>query len=697
MRRRSRRTSRGSGRARVRPAEPALSRRARARVHARLPHNRRDERSAPSRRHDDVLEPDRRRRAPLSPDQARVACRAAALAPHDRRAAQGRRRRGAPALDAAVAAAARQRRLPAALAARRDRARARRPRARPDRSRRPVPRRLGRARCRAGARHSRRSRTAIRTSQRWRAWPPARGSAPRPRAPPSATRAMCTAASTSCSRRASAWRAICATGASSGSPASRSASTPPCSAPKRWPALARSGTASRPTRALLVYAGRFAPEKHLDLLADAVRRLGAPYVLARRRRRAGAAAGGRSRRGAARSWPRRRARDRARQRRCVRARRRPGNLRPLGARGDGVRHAGRGARRRRPGRAGRGRRRDRRRRRQRRAPSPRPSLRCSKPMLGALARAARRRAEASDWQRVLPGLIEHYLRLIGRAGVARRRSAERRPMPAAAMHRSKPSRRAHRLHRPARRRAVDARGLRTRSRGRAGGRGRRAGDDPRRAALSRRIAEPRVRGLARRARAPRRRAGTARLHPSRRRHARRLARQRCAAAPTRAAKASSGRSRAARRSSRIDVGIAWFERNGWPLSGFVAPAWLLGPGAREALVERPFEYTATLRQLVHLPAQVRGDEPERRLQHLERLASPDARWRWNAVVGAHRARNPLLRIELHPRDADFAGVQRSWQTILRARPARPQARHRRRVHARGEGAVEAGTVWIDDD
>jgi alpha-1,6-mannosyltransferase len=30
---------------------------------------------------------------------------------------------------------------------------------------------------------------------------------------------------------------------------------------------------------VLVYAGRFAPEKHLDVLADAVRRLGAPYVL----------------------------------------------------------------------------------------------------------------------------------------------------------------------------------------------------------------------------------------------------------------------------------------------------------------------------------------------------------------------------------------------------------------------------------
>ena len=45
---------------------------------------------------------------------------------------------------------------------------------------------------------------------------------------------------------------------------------------------------------VLVYAGRFAPEKHLDVLADAVARLGAPYAAGRDRRRAVAAAGRRA-------------------------------------------------------------------------------------------------------------------------------------------------------------------------------------------------------------------------------------------------------------------------------------------------------------------------------------------------------------------------------------------------------------------
>ena len=41
--------------------------------------------------------------------------------------------------------------------------------------------------------------------------------------------------------------------------------------------------------------------------------------------------------------------------------------------------------------------------------------------------------------------------------------------------------------------------------------------------------------------------------------------------------------------------------NGWPLHGFVAPAWLLGPGAWQALRAPPSRYTATLRHLHLLP------------------------------------------------------------------------------------------------
>ncbi|HEX4234574.1 MAG TPA: polysaccharide deacetylase family protein [Caldimonas sp.] len=115
--------------------------------------------------------------------------------------------------------------------------------------------------------------------------------------------------------------------------------------------------------------------------------------------------------------------------------------------------------------------------------------------------------------------------------------------------------------------------------------------------------------------------------------------------------------------ARIDVGIAWFAKNRWPLSGFVAPAWLLGPGAKKAVVERPFEYTATLRQLIHLPA-------ERTVTSQSVVYSTSSGWRrqmsiaWNAWVDLGERKNAVLRIELHPRDADFPSVRRSWQQIL---------------------------------
>jgi len=45
---------------------------------------------------------------------------------------------------------------------------------------------------------------------------------------------------------------------------------------------------------------------------------------------------------------------------------------------------------------------------------------------------------------------------------------------------------------------------------------------------------------------------------------------------------------------------------------------------------------------------------------------------WNAGVDVLERRNPVLRLELHPRDADFAPIRRSWQRIL------ARALHKRR-------------------
>ncbi|MGZ5251893.1 MAG: hypothetical protein ACXWIQ_15890, partial [Caldimonas sp.] len=69
---------------------------------------------------------------------------------------------------------------------------------------------------------------------------------------------------------------------------------------------------------------------------------------------------------------------------------------------------------------------------------------------------------------------------------------------------------------------------------------------------------------------------------------------------------------------------------------------------------------------------------------------------WNPLVARLERGNPLLRIELHPRDADFAAVRRSWQTILaqalRDRRALTVAQYMRHDRAGAATEVPATTV-----
>lgn len=114
---------------------------------------------------------------------------------------------------------------------------------------------------------------------------------------------------------------------------------------------------------------------------------------------------------------------------------------------------------------------------------------------------------------------------------------------------------------------------------------------------------------------------------------------------------------------RIARGSDWFAANGWPLQGFVAPAWLLGPGAWQALAATPFAWTATLRELIVLPS--------RRVHASQSVVySTSSAWRravslaWNAGVARWESNNPVLRLELHPPDALHGAVRKSWQRIL---------------------------------
>lgn len=115
---------------------------------------------------------------------------------------------------------------------------------------------------------------------------------------------------------------------------------------------------------------------------------------------------------------------------------------------------------------------------------------------------------------------------------------------------------------------------------------------------------------------------------------------------------------------RLQVGRAWFARRGWPLHGFVAPAWLLGPGAREALQQVPFDYTCTLNTLEAPPA--RPVVHARSVVYSTRSAwrRTASRW-WNGWLAGRLRHEPLLRLELHPQDADHPAIRHQWTTLLR--------------------------------
>ena len=115
---------------------------------------------------------------------------------------------------------------------------------------------------------------------------------------------------------------------------------------------------------------------------------------------------------------------------------------------------------------------------------------------------------------------------------------------------------------------------------------------------------------------------------------------------------------------RLALGARWFAANGLPLAGFVAPAWLLGTGAWKALrTHDGLHYTSTLTKLVALP--------EEQAIHAPCLTySVRSAWRrptsivWNTVLSRMTHSAQVLRLGLHPHDADSPSVRRSWQRLL---------------------------------
>ncbi|MET1114745.1 MAG: DUF2334 domain-containing protein, partial [Comamonas sp.] len=115
---------------------------------------------------------------------------------------------------------------------------------------------------------------------------------------------------------------------------------------------------------------------------------------------------------------------------------------------------------------------------------------------------------------------------------------------------------------------------------------------------------------------------------------------------------------------RIQLGLDWFAERGWPVAGFVAPAWLLGKGAWQALMQFEFEYTTTFSRF-HLLAGQGGALFAPSLVYAARnrggrVLSPLAA----GAAARLLAQRPLARLSLHPPDARHPALLRHAQQLV---------------------------------
>ena len=114
---------------------------------------------------------------------------------------------------------------------------------------------------------------------------------------------------------------------------------------------------------------------------------------------------------------------------------------------------------------------------------------------------------------------------------------------------------------------------------------------------------------------------------------------------------------------KLARGLDVFLRLGWPLAGFVPPAWLASAGTRAALRSSGLQYTSTHSALIAL-------HDARRFAAPCLTASPRTAWRrvvshvWlrTALAATQRAR--VVRVGLHPADASHDDLMTCWRRAL---------------------------------
>ncbi|WAH59852.1 polysaccharide deacetylase family protein [Pseudomonas silvicola] len=116
--------------------------------------------------------------------------------------------------------------------------------------------------------------------------------------------------------------------------------------------------------------------------------------------------------------------------------------------------------------------------------------------------------------------------------------------------------------------------------------------------------------------------------------------------------------------TRLEAGLDVFARNDWPVHGFVAPAWLMSEGTRQALKRLPLAYTSDPQHLYRLPDFAQVSAPglvwSARSAWRRGLSKVISDWRQQQWQQA-----PCIRLGLHPVDMRHGYSRDYWlQTLV---------------------------------
>ncbi|MBD9440857.1 polysaccharide deacetylase family protein [Pseudomonas sp. PDM04] len=115
--------------------------------------------------------------------------------------------------------------------------------------------------------------------------------------------------------------------------------------------------------------------------------------------------------------------------------------------------------------------------------------------------------------------------------------------------------------------------------------------------------------------------------------------------------------------ARLRAGIELFHRYHWPLQGFVAPAWLMSEGTRQALRQLPLSYTSDPQHLYRLPDFTRVEAPG--LVWSARSAWRRGVSKWLSDQREQRWRQaPVIRLGVHPVDLRHGFSRDYWLHTL---------------------------------